>query len=196
MVIGLTGGAGSGKSFVSDIIKNKFGYPVIDSDSVTKELMNPGQKIYNQILEAFGRDLLDENQNIDRPRLASIVFNNQAKLLQLNSLTHPATVDEIRRRIKQYDNEGIRYIFVESAIPFEACYETFCDEFWYIRASAEDRAKRLKNTRGYSEEKIKSILNSQDNDEFFLKRCKRVIDNPIGCEADQIIRNIQKLIFD
>lgn len=192
--VGLTGEAGSGKSYVCDILCRDFGIPVIDSDSVTKGLMMPGQAVYDSVVREFGREYLDEQGFIDRARLAALVFHDKEELLKLNSLTHPATIAEIDRRIRDFRQKGCRLVIVESAIALESGYENFCDEFWYVHAPEEDRKNRLLTARGYSEEKIDSILSAQKNEAFFRKYCTEVIENSQNASGEAVISQIEEII--
>ncbi|MGX1826188.1 dephospho-CoA kinase, partial [Heyndrickxia sporothermodurans] len=89
MIIGLTGGIASGKSTVSAMLKAK-GYTIVDADIAAREVVNIGEDAYYGIIEAFGKEILLEDGNIDRKKLGSIVFHNTEKRLLLNSIVHPA----------------------------------------------------------------------------------------------------------
>ncbi len=192
-VIGITGGAGTGKSYVCRCIQKHFGYPVIDSDSVARELMNPGKTAYVAVVDAFGKDILLPDAQIDRAKLAAIVFADEDKLAHLNSLTHPATIQEIKDRIESYRKMGIDLVFVESALADKANYRDFCDELWFVYASLRTRKKRLKKDRGYSEEKIRQVIANQSDDKAFMKYCNRTIVNS-GQDEETLIKQLELLI--
>ena len=93
LVICITGGVGSGKSYICDLIAEQMSFPVIDSDMTTRvKVMSRGCTGYDKIVETFGKEILDADFDIDRKKLASIVFADPEKLAQLNRITHPATV--------------------------------------------------------------------------------------------------------
>ena len=92
-IIGITGGVGSGKSEILNILKNDYQAKIIQSDHVAHELMVPGAKSYGAIVQAFGNEILNEDQTINRPILGEIVFHDETKLSLLNSITHK-NVDE------------------------------------------------------------------------------------------------------
>ena len=98
-VVGITGGVGSGKSVVMNILKEKYGAEVILADLVAHDLMEPGQQNYLDIVEAFGEGILAQDKTIDRPALAKVVFGNQERLARLNAITHPNVKKEIFHRI-------------------------------------------------------------------------------------------------
>ena len=160
-IIGITGGVGSGKSEILNILKNNYQAKVIQSDHVAHELMVPGAKSYDAIVQAFGNEILNEDQTINRPILGEIVFHDETKLSLLNSITHKNVDEEILSRIDQFGKEEPEGLLViESALLVGAGYE-----------------KRLKASRGYSDEKIKQMIEKQQKEEEFKSMASNIIDN-------------------
>ena len=177
-VYGITGGAGTGKSEVIKMLQENFGGCVIMSDEVARELMQKGNISYQLIVEYFGRDILMDDGEIDRKKLADHVFNNKEALEKLNSMTHPYVKDEIRKLIAEAEASGeCRVVALESAILLECGYEDICDEFWYVYTKPEIRRQRMKETRNYSDEKVDSVMRNQQPDEVFFEQCSFVIKN-------------------
>lgn len=177
-VYGITGGAGTGKSEVIKMLQQNFGGCVIMSDEVARELMQKGNISYQLIVEYFGRDILMDDGEIDRKKLADYVFNNKEALEKLNSMTHPYVKDEIRKLIAEAEASGeCRFVALESAILLECGYEDICDEFWYVYTKPEIRRQRMKETRNYSDEKVDSVMRNQQPDEVFFEQCSFVIKN-------------------
>lgn len=177
-VYGITGGAGTGKSEVIKMLQENFGGCVIMSDEVARELMQKGNISYQLIVEYFGRDILMDDGEIDRKKLADHVFNNKEALEKLNSMTHPYVKDEIRKLIAEAEASGeCRFVALESAILLECGYEDICDEFWYVYTKPEIRRQRMKETRNYSDEKVDSVMRNQQLDEVFFEQCSFVIEN-------------------
>ncbi len=177
-VYGITGGAGTGKSEVIKMLQQNFGGCVIMSDEVARELMQKGNISYQLIVEYFGRDILMDDGEIDRKKLADHVFNNKEALEKLNSMTHPYVKDEIRKLIAAAEASGeCRFVALESAILLECGYEDICDEFWYVYTKPEIRRQRMKETRNYSDEKVDSVMRNQQPDEVFFEQCSFVIKN-------------------
>ncbi len=177
-VYGITGGAGTGKSEVIKMLQENFGGCVIMSDEVARELMQKGNISYQLIVEYFGRDILMDDGEINRKKLADHVFNNKEALEKLNSMTHPYVKDEIRKLIAEAEASGeCRFVALESAILLECGYEDICDEFWYVYTKPEIRRQRMKETRNYSDEKVDSVMRNQQPDEVFFKQCSFVIEN-------------------
>lgn len=177
-VYGITGGAGTGKSEVIKMLQQNFGGCVIMSDEVARELMQKGNISYQLIVEYFGRDILMDDGEIDRKKLADHVFNNKEALEKLNSMTHLYVKDEIRKLIAEAEASGeCRFVALESAILLECGYEDICDEFWYVYTKPEIRRQRMKETRNYSDEKVDSVMRNQQPDEVFFEQCSFVIKN-------------------
>ncbi len=172
MIIGVMGGVGSGKSTVLNYLENNYEANIIEADKVAKEVMLPGNDVYNEIVKTFPEVIVDNK--IDSKKLAEIVFNNKEQLEKLNSITHPGTVKEIVSRIKSSKN---RIIVVESAILLGSGVEQYCDELWFVFCNRDTRIKRLMQTRGYSKEKCISVIESQPADEEYNKGADEFIDN-------------------
>jgi dephospho-CoA kinase len=177
-VIGVTGGVGSGKSVVLSILEEEYGAKTILADLVAHDLMQPGGKSYEEIIAAFGMEILNLDQTIDRQKLGSIVFGDEAKLAQLNAITHPNVKEEIKNRIAVIKEAGnASMILLEAALLIEAGYEDVYDELWYIFVKKETRYERLRIGRGYTREKTDSIMANQLSEEVFREHADVVIDN-------------------
>lgn len=192
-VIGITGGVGSGKSIIMDILKAHYHAGIILADDVGHDLMEPGLSNYLAIVDEFGTGILDSEGYIDRTALASIVFSDEEKLRILNEITHPNIKSEIIKRVySMIDSGKYRLVAVEAALLIEGNYGPLFDEMWYISVEKEIRIERLAIGRGYSREKSLSIIDSQLKDEVYDQECDRVIDNngsvnDIVCQLDQIL---------
>lgn len=177
-VIGITGGVGAGKSMVLSLLKQHFNADIIMADLVAKELMSKGKAAYLEIVDFFGDGILGTDGEIDRNRLAEIIFTAPNKRIVLNSIVHPLVKQEIIRQIQEDRIAGnFDYCFVEAALLIEDHYAVFLDEIWYIFAKEETRRKRLKQSRQYSDEKIESIFKSQLTEQQFRDASDRIIDN-------------------
>ena len=172
MIIGVMGGVGSGKSTVLNYLENNYEANIIEADKVAKEVMLPGNDVYNEIVKTFPEVIADNK--IDSKKLAEIVFNDKEQLEKLNSITHPGAVKEIVSRIKSSKN---RIIVVESAILLGSGVEQYCDELWFVFCNRDTRIKRLMQTWGYSKEKCISVIESQPADEEYNKVADEFIDN-------------------
>lgn len=177
-VIGITGGVGSGKSFILDYLRDKYGAYVILTDIVGARLMLPNGKAYSKIVEAFGKAILKQNKEINKEKLASIVFNNKDELHKLNSIVHPLVKEYILSTIESLrEISAVKIVVIESALLLDDNYDLICDETWFIHTEEEIRIKRLRDTRGYSEAHSRSIIKNQKSDKEFMERCSLTIDN-------------------
>lgn len=176
-IIGLTGGVGSGKTQILEYLNNKYGATICQTDEIGKKLQKKGTKCFDEIVAHFGEDILDDKGELDRERLANIVFQNAEQLSVLNEIVHPAVKEEVRRVIAKEERRNTNLLIVESALLIEAHYEEICDELWYVYVRPEVRKKRLIYSRGYEPGKIDSIIAAQPHKETYMKHCDRVIDN-------------------
>ncbi|MCP1101644.1 dephospho-CoA kinase [Aequitasia blattaphilus] len=177
MVIGITGGIGSGKSDVLEYLHDQYGATIVKADEVAKKLQKKGTDQFQQIVELFGADVLDGRGALDRKKLSQIVFSNNDKLLKLNQIMHPGVKTEVKRMIEKEEKKGTNFFFIEAALLLEDHYEEICEEIWYIYVEDDIRMQRLKYARGYSSEKAMSIMKNQESKDAFFKNCDRVIDN-------------------
>ena len=176
-VIGITGGVGSGKSAVLKLLEEEYHAVVVQLDEVAKALQRKGTPCWKAIVEAFGREILDENEELDRKKLAQIVFQSSEKLEQLNGIVHPAVKQQVLLDIEEKRKEKTELYVLEAALLLEAGYAKICEETWFIYTEESVRRERLKASRGYSDERITDMIRSQSPEAYFRKNCTRVIDN-------------------
>ena len=176
-IIRVTGGVGAGKSTVLNYLEKRYGAKLILADLVGHEVMEPGHEAYEQVVKAFGQEIVSEDKTIDRKALGAIVFADEKKRMILNRIIHPAVRQEILRRLEAAELLHLSYAVVEAALFLEENYDAFCDETWYIYTDEKIRRQRLKESRGYSDERIDQIFRSQKTHEEFQKRCLFMIDN-------------------
>lgn len=176
-ILGITGGVGSGKSAVLKHLAADYQAVICQLDDVARMLQQNGQICFERIVEAFGKDVIGEDQELDRQKLGSIVFADSAKLQILNEIVHPEVKRWVIEDIEKKKCEGVPLYVIEAALLPTAGYDTICDEMWYIYTSVEVRTERLKETRGYSEERIQNMIASQPAEEVFRNACHEVIEN-------------------
>lgn len=194
-VIGITGGVGSGKSSVLTWLATQTyaKTAIIEADKTAHSLQKKGTTGYNAIVKQFGTEILMQNKDIDRAKLGELVFSDKEKLQKLNTILHPLVKQEIIRQIEMIRREHkISYIFIEAALLIEEHYDVICDELWYIYVSREKRIQRLKKSRGYTDDKIRQIMERQLDEETFRKNCHIIIDNN-GREEDTF-RQIREVL--
>lgn len=175
-VIGLTGGVGCGKSTVAAVLRDAFGARLLITDEIGHLAMEPGEKSYDAIVGVFGKDILREDRTIDRAVLGAKVFGDAAALEKLNGIIHPFVKKYLAREMeKEQEKKGI--LVIESALLFETGLDDLCGQVWYVQAAEDVRRKRLKDSRGYTDEKIDAIMKKQLSEEIFLARSHAVLHN-------------------
>ncbi|MEE1085923.1 MAG: dephospho-CoA kinase [Schaedlerella sp.] len=176
-ILGITGGVGSGKSAILNYLETEYRAVICQLDEVARMLQQKGQICFEKIVDAFGEEVIGEDQELDRAKLSSIVFSDAEKLQMLNDIVHPEVKCWVKEDIEKKKSEGVPLYVIEAALLPTAGYDTVCDEMWYIYTSVEVRTERLKTSRGYSEERIRNMIASQPAEEIFRNACCTVIEN-------------------
>lgn len=177
--IGITGGVGAGKSAILSYLEAREDTRVMLADEIAHLLMEPDTACYRQLCEQFaGEDIFCGDGTFDRGRLAAVIFSDEAKRQKLNAIVHPAVKEYVLQELDRERRQGqLSYLFLEAALLIEEHYGAICDELWYIYTSEDLRRERLRLTRGYSDEKIDGIFQSQLAEEIYRQECQVVIDN-------------------
>lgn len=173
-LIGLTGGIGSGKTTVSNMLK-ELGVKVIDADKVGRELMEPGRAVYTQVVNHFGPSIVNEDGTIDRPKLGAMVFGNKHNLEKLESLTHPTIIAEMDRIFQEYSDQGECLVGFEVPLLIEKNMQHIVDEIWLVTCSEETQLKRVM-ARGLTEPEARARILAQMPLRDKLKYADRIID--------------------
>ncbi len=203
-VIGITGGIGSGKSYVVERISSLFKTLVIPTDEIAKAQMKQDGCSYQHVVQEFGSDILDQDKEIDRQKLADLVFHDALALAKLNSITHPLVMEEVKKQIQAAKNSGeYHVILLESALLTQAGYKKYCDEVWYIHASKETRMFRLHKNRNMQWEDIDAVMKNQADEEKYRSTTDRQINNDFSVgqtelddQLKSIIENLLKNIYN
>ena len=180
-VIGLTGGIATGKTLVSETLR-EFGATIINADLVGHEAYLPHTETWQAVVDAFGTDILDDEGQIVRPKLGAIVFSDPSKLEQLNSIVHPRIYAMISDRIEGLKAEGITTVVVEAALLIEAGWTPLVDDIWVLTSPIEQVYSRLTG-RGMSPEQARARVESQMPQEERVTHADIVIAND-GGEAE------------
>ena len=192
-IIGLTGGTGSGKGFVSERLKARKAY-VIDADAVAHEIIEKGRPAYKAIVDYFGSEILDENGNIFRRKLGNIVFSDKDKLAFLNSCTHKYINVEIMRIIEEVKPQTNVYsaIIIDAPLLAEAGLVDICDDIWVVYADSEVRVKRIMERDSISEEQARNRIASQRSWEEYKELGAVIIDN--SSDDENVERQLDALL--
>lgn len=172
-IIGVTGGIGSGKSVVSQLLR-MMDVPVYDCDSEAKRLMCQSTEIRAALIQAVGECVYRTGGLLDRAVLAAYMFGNAAHVEQINRIVHPVVRADFKCWAKQ---SGRAVVAVESAILFEASMDADVDSVWLVYAPMDIRLQRVIQRDGSDEEAIRKRMQSQFSDAEFLQRADRVVYN-------------------
>ena len=176
LVIGLTGSIGTGKSEVARQLEI-LGASIISADQVGHEAYTPNTEAWEQVVAAFGDDILQDDKDIDRRKLGAIVFSDPSQLEKLNAIMHPRMARMVSDKIEVLRGQGVKVVVVEAALLFEAGWDTLVEEVWVTDTSEDIVVGRLKDRNGLSEEEAKKRINSQMDRAERIERSDFVIDN-------------------
>lgn len=182
MIIGITGGVGAGKSTILDYLESQYEAYILKSDDAARQIQLPGGAIYEEVralLEEYptGEALTAEDGTFHNPEVARRIFRNPDLLARMNALVHPAVEVYVREAIERERMRGRSYFVLEAALLIECGYGSIVDTMWYIYCDERVRRERLKDSRGYSDERIDRIMASQLSDAQFRAGSDVVIDN-------------------
>lgn len=198
-VIGLTGGIASGKSTVAKFLE-ELGAVIIDADKVGHEAFKPDSETWQEVVAAFGREILTPDGEIDRRKLSKIVFSDSEALVRLNQIVHPWMYETVKARIEDYRRRGVKVVVLELPLLVEVplslksgqpSLSDEMDEVWVTVAPEAVVLKRLKDKSGLSQAESLARIRSQLPSEEKLKHADVVIDT--DCGLDELKAKVAKL---
>ena len=192
--LGLTGGIGSGKSTVAEILHSR-NIPVIDVDKVTHHIMSRGNSAYDPIIEHFGTSILGSDQEIDRKKLGQIVFSNQAQLRKLESIIHPKVRDEVLRRRSELSAKNHQFAVYDVPLLYEKNMESMFDDVILVYCTEEQQIERVQKRNNLSKEQVELRIEQQLPIDEKRKRANIVIDNT-GTLDDLEIQTIKWFVSE
>lgn len=179
-VVAITGGIGTGKSKVAELISN-YGLKVIKTDDLAKDVMTNNQKVVDNIIDVFGRECYSNDYELNTAFLAMQVFGDENhpvdNLHKLNQIVHPIVIQKMMDMVEEYENAGEKLIFVESALVYEVNLEEGFDYIVVVSAKEDIVIDRLLSSRKTDTEKIKSVMSKQISNEEKIAVADFVIDN-------------------
>jgi dephospho-CoA kinase len=184
MIVGLTGGIGSGKTAVSDLFQD-LGITIVDADLASRVVVEKGREELNKISEHFGKDILNSNEELDRAKLREVIFKSEEEKLWLESLLHPAIASQIQ---KELDSSKSPYTILVSPLLLETDQKNFCSTVLVVDAPVEIQIERTSKRDNVSEEQVKSIIASQIDRDSRLELADEVILN------DSSIQNLESKV--
>ena len=192
-IIGITGGIASGKSTVTEFLRQQ-GYQVIDADQVVHELQEPGGRLYQALLSTFGPAILQEDGRLDRPKLGAMIFGNPELLAQSSQLQNEIIREELaRRRDLLAETETI--FFMDLPLLFELEYDNWFDQIWLVDVTEETQLSRLMARNALNQEEAEKRIAAQLSLQEKRKRADVLIDNNASLEEtrQQLRDALQKL---
>ncbi len=186
MYVGLSGGIGSGKSTVAKMFA-ELGAVVIDADAIAKEVLEPGQIGFENVLVHFGNEVLDSSGNIDRKQLAKLVFNNKSQLAHLEGIVHPAVIARVAEIRESLPHDAV--VIYDTPLLFEKKLQSQFDKVIMVVSDLELRKARLLE-RGLSLQDIEARIASQATDDEKVAVADNVIVNNGSMQdlRDQVLK--------
>lgn len=197
IIIGLTGGIGTGKSTVTNILL-QLGYKVIDADGIARMVVEIGKPAYNDIVEIFGLRILLEDKNLNRKKLGRLIFNNSVLRNALNKIVHPRVFEEIKKVV---EDECInnKIIFVDMPLLFEVFdqlgdYNLNFDEIWMVYTDENTQLSRLMERDNILKDEAITKINSQLNVNDKRKKATKILYN--NGDLIELKSNLMKMLHD
>ena len=200
LVVGLTGGAASGKTTVSQFLKEEGAY-LIDADQIARDLVQPHTPLWSELVRVFGESILKQDGSLDRKKLSAIIFSDPQKRRLLNELIHPRIKEEIDRRRKEIgeqDPEAI--VVIDAPLLVETGSYREMDQVIVVTCTETQQLERLKQRDGASLEKAREILSAQMALEEKITVADHVIRNENSLEetrrrAKEVFKALKKIVL-
>ena len=176
LVIGLTGSIGTGKSEAARQLE-ALGASIISADQVGHEAYTPNTEAWEHVVSAFGDEILQDDGEIDRRKLGTIVFSDPGQLERLNQIMHPRMAQMVAAKVEVLRGQGVEVVVVEAALLFEAGWDSLVEEVWTTDSPEQAVIERLKVRNGMSEEEVRKRMSSQMGRTERLDRSDYVIEN-------------------
>lgn len=173
-IIGVTGSSGAGKDTLCEILENKYSAEIVDADKIAKELSKKGTMYLKSIVDCFGSKIVNRQGELNRKKLASIIFEDEKKREELNKLTFIYVVDEIKRRISKLKKD---IIVVNAPLLFESNLNQICDFVIAIIADRDIQIERIMKRDNLTKEAAEKRLNMQNSNEYFEENADYIIHN-------------------
>jgi dephospho-CoA kinase len=160
MIIGLTGSIASGKSTVSNMLKDK-GYPIVDADKIARQVVEPGTPVIKEIAEHFGDEVLNVDGSLNREKLGERIFKSEEERKKLNSIIHPAIRNEMIRQKEQWISKGAGTVILDIPLLFESKLQSFVEKIIVVSVTPEIQKQRLIARNELNEQEAADRINSQ-----------------------------------
>lgn len=190
ITIGLTGGIGTGKTAVSAMLQ-ELGAAIVDADKLGHEAYLPNTDCWRAVVEAFGRDILKADDEIDRRKLGAIVFSDPLQLGRLNAIVHPRIKAMAVERFNQLAAQGVKVAVLEAAVLIEANWVEIVDELWVATADEDVCVRRVQARNNLPEAAVRARIRSQLPTSERVKHAQVVLEN--NGDLDQLRRRVEQV---
>jgi len=192
LIIGITGGIGSGKSTLSSLLRAE-GYSVYDTDLEARRLQNEHSAMRKKLVDLFGKDIYTE-QGLNRSALGKIVFTRPDLLLKLNAIVHPLVMEDFNNWVM--NRLPKKMLFIESAILYESGFNKLVDKVILITASEEVRIGRVVNRDGVNPEQVRARMSNQLSEKEKISKADFVIYSDDNTPLEGKMRKIIVELID
>ena len=189
-IIGLTGGIGSGKSTVARFLA-ELGAVVLDADKIGHKLLLSGGGAWQPVVDAFGKQVVAPNGDIDRQELGQKVFADSEARIRLNRIMHPLIFYVVKAQLQEYRQKGAIVVVIEAPLLLEAAWKSVVDEVWVTVASESTILKRLRERAGLIGQEVRARIGAQLPSDIRIHQADIVIDT--DCSLDELKVKTKKL---
>ena len=182
-IIGLTGGIGTGKSTVSNFLREQ-NFAIVDADLISREVVEPGKPLLKELEEAFGSEIINEDGSLNRKGLAAIVFNDVKQRKLMDSIMHKEILAEMRRCMEDFQEQGTHQgIIIDAPLLFEIGLEKWCGQVWLVTADMDIRIQRVCARDNAVPEEVEARIRNQMSDDEKRKLSDVILDNSGSLES-------------
>ena len=177
MILGITGSSGAGKSTICEILEKEYKVKIINADKTAKKLSQKGTSYMREIIAKFGIEIVNEEGELKRKKLAQIIYTNPEKRKELNNCTFKYIKKEIEKQIEKSKEESDVTIIIDAPLLFECKLDLLCDKVIGIISRRELQIDRIVARDNIDYDTAEKRLNAQENNEFYVKNCDIIIEN-------------------
>ncbi len=192
-IIGLTGPTGAGKSSVAKILSKYKDIKIIDTDVIARQATNKGSSCYYTLGAVFGREIYNDNGEINRQKLAEVAFSTEDNRKKLNDIVHPWVFLKTFEYIKKYSEEKAKYIFIDAPVLIESNANYICDYVLTVLCPLEIRIDRIIKRDSISKKMALQRINAQNDDEFYKEKSDFIIN--ANSTLEDLENKVEKLIY-
>jgi dephospho-CoA kinase len=191
MILGLTGGIATGKSTVTGMLRER-GIPVIDADQIAREVVEPGKPAYEAIVRHFGREILLEDGQIDRKKLAEVVFSDETERQKLNAIVHPEVRRVMREEAEAAEAGGAEIVFMDIPLLFESKLQHMVEKIAVVYAPADMQLARMIERDELEEEQAQKRLRAQFPIDQKKSEADFLIDN--SASREETVKQVEQML--